>query len=263
MRQTWSPESWRELPAAQQPEWDDPGALDRALKELRNQPPLVFAGEARALKESLGMVSRGEAFVLQAGCALWLRGRVHSALTPVQGRARDLGITNVDPLKYELLFERFLNPDRVSMPDIDIDFSDDRRDMVIEYVKNKYGSDSVSQIITFGTLSTRAVLKDVGRVVGVPLNVIESITKAQGRPILLVEAFASVIPSDLWITGFEEKSLQLKITGSAFSTTAIADFMANLRASGKFKEVDLVISRRDLARPTPLVTFEVTCRYEG
>src|SRR5437870_13173323 len=70
MRQTWSPESWRELPAAQQPEWDDPGALDRALKELRNQPPLVFAGEARALKESLGMVSRGEAFVLQAGeCA--------------------------------------------------------------------------------------------------------------------------------------------------------------------------------------------------
>ena len=76
-------------------------------------------------------------------------------------------------------------------------------------------------------------------------------------------AFASVLPNDLWITGFEEKSLQLKITGSAFSTTAIADFMANLRASGKFKEVDLVISRRDLARPTPLVTFEVTCRYEG
>src|SRR5256886_15754038 len=70
MRQTWSPESWRERPAAQQPEWDDPGALDGALKELRNQPPLVFAGEARALKESLGMVSRGEAFVLQAGeCA--------------------------------------------------------------------------------------------------------------------------------------------------------------------------------------------------
>ena len=70
MARTWFPESWRELPAAQQPEWDDPGALDLALKELRNQPPLVFAGEARALKAALGAASQGEAFVLQAGeCA--------------------------------------------------------------------------------------------------------------------------------------------------------------------------------------------------
>jgi len=70
MARTWSPESWRELPAAQQPDWGDPGALDLALKELRNQPPLVFAGEARALKAALGAASRGEAFVLQAGeCA--------------------------------------------------------------------------------------------------------------------------------------------------------------------------------------------------
>src|SRR5947208_16762641 len=67
MPRTWSPESWRELPAAQQPDWDDPGALDLALKELRNQPPLVFAGEARALKAALGAASQGEAFVLQAG----------------------------------------------------------------------------------------------------------------------------------------------------------------------------------------------------
>ena len=70
MTRPWSPESWRELPAAQQPDWGDPGALDLALKELRNQPPLVFAGEARALKAALGEASRGEAFVLQAGeCA--------------------------------------------------------------------------------------------------------------------------------------------------------------------------------------------------
>ncbi|HEY4938412.1 MAG TPA: 3-deoxy-7-phosphoheptulonate synthase class II, partial [Actinomycetota bacterium] len=70
MTRPWSPESWRELPAAQQPDWGDPGALDLALKELRNQPPLVFAGEARALKAALGAASRGEAFVLQAGeCA--------------------------------------------------------------------------------------------------------------------------------------------------------------------------------------------------
>src|SRR4029077_6346507 len=83
-----------------------------------------------------------------------------------------LGITNVDPIKYDLLFERFLNPDRVSMPDIDIDFSDSKRDKVIQYVREKYGQDSVSQIITFSTLSSRAVLKDVGRVLGIPLSTI-------------------------------------------------------------------------------------------
>lgn len=88
-----------------------------------------------------------------------------------------LKIINVDPLKYDLLFERFLNPDRVSMPDIDIDFADDKRDIVIDYVKEKYGNDSVAQIITFGTLSTRAVLSDVGRVLGVPLTTIRSITE--------------------------------------------------------------------------------------
>lgn len=87
-----------------------------------------------------------------------------------------LGITNIDPLKYDLLFERFLNPDRVSMPDIDVDFSDDKRERVIEYVKEKYGADSVAQIITFGTLSSRAVLKDVGRVMGIDLATINSIT---------------------------------------------------------------------------------------
>lgn len=95
------------------------------------------------------------------------------------------------------------------------------------------------------------------------VDVIEAITKAPGQKILLVEAFVTVIPSDLWVTGFEERGGQMKIIGSAFSTTAVADFMSNLRASGKFKDVDLVVSRRDLARPSPLVTFEVTCRYEG
>ena len=95
------------------------------------------------------------------------------------------------------------------------------------------------------------------------IDVIEAITKAQGRPILLAEAFASVIPNDLWVTGFEERGGQVKVTGSAFSATAVADFMSNLRASGKFKDVDLVVTRRDLARPSPLVTFEVTCRFEG
>jgi len=78
------------------------------------------------------------------------------------------GITNIDPLKYQLLFERFLNPARVSMPDIDIDFSDEGRGRVIEYVREKYGHDQVGQICTFGTLAARAAVKDVGRALGIP-----------------------------------------------------------------------------------------------
>ncbi|HVH39308.1 MAG TPA: DNA polymerase III subunit alpha [Gemmatimonadaceae bacterium] len=80
--------------------------------------------------------------------------------------AYSLGITNVCPLKFDLLFERFLNPERVSMPDIDVDFCEERRGEVIDYVRDKYGRDSVGQIITFGTLKSRACIKDVGRVLG-------------------------------------------------------------------------------------------------
>jgi DNA polymerase-3 subunit alpha len=88
-----------------------------------------------------------------------------------------LGITNVNPLKYNLLFERFLNPERVSMPDIDIDFQDDRREDVIGYSKQKYGESSVSQIVTFNKLKTKAVLKDVGRVLNYPFDTINEVTK--------------------------------------------------------------------------------------
>ncbi|GAC40901.1 DNA polymerase III subunit alpha [Paenibacillus popilliae] len=84
--------------------------------------------------------------------------------------AYSLRITNVDPLKYRLLFERFLNPERITMPDIDIDFNDERRDEVIRYVADKYGHDRVAQIITFGTMAARAAVRDVGRVLNVPYN---------------------------------------------------------------------------------------------
>ncbi len=88
-----------------------------------------------------------------------------------------LQITDLDPLQYELLFERFLNPERVSMPDFDIDFCMDKRDLVIEYVANKYGRDCVSQIITFGTMAARAVIRDVGRVLGHPYGFVDRIAK--------------------------------------------------------------------------------------
>ncbi|MCX5726829.1 MAG: DNA polymerase III subunit alpha, partial [Candidatus Saganbacteria bacterium] len=88
-----------------------------------------------------------------------------------------LGITNVDPLKYGLLFERFLNPERITMPDIDIDFCFERREEVIKYVLEKYGEDHVAQIVTFGTMGARAVIRDVGRVRRVPLSEVDRIAK--------------------------------------------------------------------------------------
>ena len=88
-----------------------------------------------------------------------------------------LGITDLDPLPYDLLFERFLNPERVSMPDFDIDFCMDRRDEVIDYVARKYGRDRVSQIITYGTMAAKAVLRDIGRVLGFPYGFVDGLAK--------------------------------------------------------------------------------------
>ena len=91
--------------------------------------------------------------------------------------AYSIGITDVDPIKYNLLFERFLNPDRISMPDFDVDFSDERRQEVIDYVSKKYGRDHVSQIITFGTMSARSVIRDVGRVLDIPYGEVDKLAK--------------------------------------------------------------------------------------
>ena len=96
------------------------------------------------------------------------------------------GITNIDPMKYNLVFERFLNPERVSMPDIDIDFCYERRGEVIDYVIDKYGKDCVTQIVTFGTLKARGVIRDVGRVLDLPYGYVDSIAK--------------MVPMDLGIT---------------------------------------------------------------
>ena len=103
------------------------------------------------------------------------------------------GITNIDPIKYSLVFERFLNPERVSMPDIDIDFCYERRSEVIDYVVEKYGKDCVTQIVTFGTLKARGVIRDVGRVMDLPYGYVDSIAK--------------MIPMDLGMT--LDKSLEV------------------------------------------------------
>ncbi|MDR6870212.1 DNA polymerase-3 subunit alpha [Bosea sp. BE125] len=105
-----------------------------------------------------------------------------------------LTITDVDPLRFGLLFERFLNPDRVSMPDFDIDFCQNRREEVIDYVKRHYGEERVAQIITFGTLLARGVLRDVGRVLEMPYGQVDKLTKLvpqnPAKPISLVDAIA-------------------------------------------------------------------------
>ncbi|MDR1266921.1 MAG: DNA polymerase III subunit alpha [Holosporales bacterium] len=105
-----------------------------------------------------------------------------------------LTITDLDPIRFSLIFERFLNPERVSLPDFDIDFCQDRRDEVIEYVRQKYGTDHVAQIITFGKLQARAVLRDVGRVLGLPYGYVDKLCKLvpnnPAHPVTLTEAMA-------------------------------------------------------------------------
>jgi len=106
--------------------------------------------------------------------------------------AYSLGITSVDPLRNRLLFERFLNPGRISMPDIDLDFPDDRREELIAYTVQRYGQDNVAQIITFGTLGARAAVRDVGRVLEMPLSEVDQITRlipnVPGKPITIADA---------------------------------------------------------------------------
>lgn len=103
-----------------------------------------------------------------------------------------LGITKLDPIKYNLLFERFLNPERISMPDIDIDFCFERRQEVIDYVGEKYGKDRVVQIVTFGTMAARNVLRDVGRVLAMPYSQVDTVAKMipveQNRPLTIEQA---------------------------------------------------------------------------
>jgi Tfp pilus assembly protein PilN len=93
------------------------------------------------------------------------------------------------------------------------------------------------------------------------VKAIEELTKNQALSIMVMDAFADMLPRDLWITTLEERGHEIRAAGAAFSAAAVADFMSNLRSSGKFQEVDIVVSKQDLAKTPSLVTFEVTCRF--
>jgi DNA polymerase-3 subunit alpha len=133
----------------------------------------------------LDVISRtgfGAYFLIVADFVNWAKDR-GIVVGPGRGSAVGslisylLNITDVDPIKYNLLFERFMNPDRISPPDIDLDFADTRRDEVIKYVQGKYGSDHVAQIITFGTMAARAAIRDAGRAMGVSYNFCDQLAK--------------------------------------------------------------------------------------
>ncbi|MDD3138620.1 MAG: DNA polymerase III subunit alpha [Lachnospiraceae bacterium] len=155
-----------------------------------------------------------------------------------------LGITDIDPIKYQLLFERFLNPERVSMPDIDIDFCYERRQEVIDYVVAKYGTDRVVQIVTFGTLAARGVIRDVGRVMDLPYA--------------FVDAIAKMIPTELNIT--IEKALQMnsefrKLYESDEQVTYLIDMSKRLEGLPRHTSMHaagVVISQKSVDEYVPL-----------
>jgi DNA polymerase-3 subunit alpha len=143
-----------------------PGLEERLKYELKVIKQMGFAGYFLIVKDFIDYAkSKG----IRVGPG---RGSVGGSLV-----AYSLGITNLDPIKYGLLFERFLNPERISLPDIDIDFSDRERDKIIRYVINKYGKDNVAQIITFGTMAARAVVRDVGRALDISYSEVDRIAK--------------------------------------------------------------------------------------
>lgn len=140
--------------------------LERLKKELKVIKGMGFPGYFLIVADFINYAKK-ESIAVGPG-----RGSAAGSLV-----AFAMGITDLDPIKYNLLFERFLNPDRLSMPDIDVDFCFEKRDEVIKYVTDKYGKDKVSQIITFGVMKAKAVIRDVGRVLGMPYIEVDKIAK--------------------------------------------------------------------------------------
>ncbi|MBS3787147.1 DNA polymerase III subunit alpha [Candidatus Bipolaricaulota bacterium] len=169
--------------------------------------------------------------------------------------AYTLGITDIDPLEHDLLFERFLNPGRVSMPDIDIDFCMDGRDEVIKYVVDKYGENQVAQICTFDTMAARSAIRDVARVLDIPYNDADEIAKAIPRGSSLDEALESV--SEL-----KEKSKASETYGRLFE---VASKLEGLMRNASTHAAGVVIAPGELTNYTPLQRLsdgEVVTQYD-
>ena len=156
-----------------------------------------------------------------------------------------IGITDIDPIKFDLLFERFLNPERVSMPDIDVDFCYNRRDEVIRYMYEKYGEDHVSQIIAFGTLGAKAAIRDVGRVMGMSYSDVDTVAK--------------LVPRDVSVTiddALKQKELNQLYQGSAEIKKLIdtAKALEGMPRNVTIHAAGLVVSDRPITEYLPLAT---------
>ncbi len=168
-----------------------------------------------------------------------------------------LRITNIDPIKYDLLFERFLNPERVSMPDIDIDFCYERREEIIKYVKQKYGEKNVTQIITFGTMAARGVIRDVGRVLKMSLSEVDKIAKMIPATIGMTLDKALELVSELREIA-EKDDLHRKLIENSRILEGLARH-ASTHAAG------VVITPDELTKYTPLFKSsqgDVTTQYD-
>jgi len=185
-------EACREGLAARYPQGPPAGATERLDYEIGVIRNMGFAGYFLIVKDFIDYARQND---IRVGPG---RGSAAGALVSYV-----LGITNIDPIEFDLLFERFLNPERVSMPDIDIDFEDRHRQDVIDYVKRKYGERNVAQIITFGRLMSKAVVKDLGRVLGLSFAETDAITKlippkmAMDKKVHLADVRAAVPELDL------------------------------------------------------------------
>jgi DNA polymerase III subunit alpha len=160
--------------------------------------------------------------------------------------AYSLTITDLDPIRFGLLFERFLNPDRVSMPDFDIDFCQDRRDEVIQYVQKRYGRDQVAQIITFGTLQARGVLRDVGRVLQMPYGQVDKLTKLVPQNPAAPVSLAAALASEPKLQAFRDED---PVVARAFD---IAQRLEGLTRHASTHAAGIVISDRPLSELVPL-----------
>jgi len=195
------------------------------LQEMNINSPSIYQERLNYELEIINNMGFSGYFLIVADFVNWAKNK-EIAVGPGRGSgagsvvAWSLSITDLDPLQYGLLFERFLNPERVSMPDFDIDFCQNRRDEVIEYVNNKYGKECVAHIITFGTLASRAAIRDVGRVLEIPYSEIDQFAKLfpynPANPLSLDESINSdknlkeMVASDERLSNVVDISLKLE-----------------------------------------------------
>jgi len=173
---------------------------DRFNYEVDTIKKMGFAGYFLIVQDFIG-ASKARGIPVGPG-----RGSAAGSLV-----AYTLGITNINPLEYDLLFERFLNPARKSMPDIDVDFADDKRSEAIDYVREKYGNECVSQIVTFNRLSSKAVIRDVARVLKIPLHVVNKITKSipsKFGKVYTIEQALNEVPELKWVKESKDRDIQ-------------------------------------------------------